>query len=100
MFFLYEQSIIGNYAVPILEENQVWGTSDTTKTAYLDTLDVARIILASLRYPTNLVANILKEIVLTCNSKSTECSYYIRQYVGSGAVENDGESSFSGPQRT
>ena len=30
------QAIIGNYAVPILEEKQVWGTSDETKTAYLD----------------------------------------------------------------
>ena len=30
------QAIIGNYAVPILEERQVWGTSDETRTAYLD----------------------------------------------------------------
>ena len=30
------QAIIGNYAVPVLEEKQVWGTSDQTKTAYLD----------------------------------------------------------------
>jgi hypothetical protein len=32
----FMQAIIGNYAVPILEEKQVWGTSDQTKTAYLD----------------------------------------------------------------
>lgn len=30
------QAIIGNYAVPILEERQVWGTTDNTRTAYLD----------------------------------------------------------------
>ena len=32
------KALIGNYAVPILEDKQVWGTSDNTKTAYLDTL--------------------------------------------------------------
>jgi hypothetical protein len=32
------QALIGNYAVPILEEKQVWGTTDNTKTAYLDSL--------------------------------------------------------------
>ena len=46
------QAIIGNYAVPILEEKQVWGTNDQTRTAYLDTTDVARMTLASLRHAT------------------------------------------------
>ena len=32
------QALIGNYAVPILDEKQVWGTSDETKTAYLDSM--------------------------------------------------------------
>ena len=32
----FMQAIIGNYAVPVLEEKQVWGTSDQTQTAYLD----------------------------------------------------------------
>jgi uncharacterized protein YbjT (DUF2867 family) len=45
----FMQAIIGNYAVPILEERQVWGTSDTTRTAYLDTQDVAKMTLAALR---------------------------------------------------
>lgn len=45
------QAIIGNYAVPILEEKQVWGTNDQTRTAYLDTTDVARMTLAALRWP-------------------------------------------------
>ena len=43
------QAIIGNYAVPILEDKQVWGTSDETRTAYLDSQDVARMALAALR---------------------------------------------------
>ena len=49
MFHAGRQAIIGNYAVPILEEKQVWGTNDQTRTAYLDTTDVARMTLASLR---------------------------------------------------
>lgn len=49
VFLSFPQAIIGNYAVPILEEKQVWGTNDQTRTAYLDTTDVARMTLASLR---------------------------------------------------
>lgn len=45
----FMQALIGNYAVPILEEKQVWGTTDNTKTAYLDSLDVAKMTLAALR---------------------------------------------------
>lgn len=42
------QGLIGNYAVPILEERSVYGTSDQTRTAYLDTQDIARMTLAAL----------------------------------------------------
>ena len=49
------QAIIGNYAVPILEERAVWGTDDETRTAYMDTQDVARLTLAALRYPPTVV---------------------------------------------
>lgn len=35
--------------MPILEESQVWGTDDETRTAYLDTQDVAKMTLAALR---------------------------------------------------
>jgi uncharacterized protein YbjT (DUF2867 family) len=45
----FMQAIIGNYAVPILEEKAVWGTTDETKTAYMDSQDVARIAMAALR---------------------------------------------------
>ena len=43
------QAVIGNYAVPILEDKSVWGTNDETRTAYLDSQDVARMALAALR---------------------------------------------------
>jgi uncharacterized protein YbjT (DUF2867 family) len=33
----FMQAVIGNYAVPILEDRPVWGTNDETRTAYLDT---------------------------------------------------------------
>jgi len=45
----FMQACIGNYAVPILEDRQVWGTNDDSRTAYLDTQDVARMTLAALR---------------------------------------------------
>lgn len=43
------QGLIGNYAVPILEERPVWGTSDQTRTAYLDSLDIAKMTMAALQ---------------------------------------------------
>lgn len=45
----FMQAVIGNYAVPILEDRPVWGTNDETRTAYLDTQDVARMTMAALR---------------------------------------------------
>mmetsp|Transcript_13424 Transcript_13424/g.38115 ORF Transcript_13424/g.38115 Transcript_13424/m.38115 type:complete len:404 (-) Transcript_13424:72-1283(-) len=45
----FMQAVIGNYAVPVLEEQTVWGTSDQTKTAYLDAVDCASMVLAALR---------------------------------------------------
>lgn len=45
----FHQAVIGNYAVPILEDKSVWGTSDDSRTAYMDTQDVARLTLAALR---------------------------------------------------
>lgn len=45
----FMQAVIGNYAVPILEDRQVWGTNDVSRIAYLDTTDTARLVLATLR---------------------------------------------------
>uniref|UniRef100_A0A7S2BBM5 NmrA-like domain-containing protein n=2 Tax=Pycnococcus provasolii TaxID=41880 RepID=A0A7S2BBM5_9CHLO len=45
----FMQALIGQYAIPILEGNQVWGTDDTTRTAYLNTQDAARMCLAAVR---------------------------------------------------
>ena len=46
----FMQAIIGNYAVPIMEETQVWSTDDDTRTSCLDSQDIARMTMAALRY--------------------------------------------------
>ena len=45
----FMQPLISGYAVPVLEEQPLWGTDDETKTAYLDTQDVAKMTLAAVR---------------------------------------------------
>jgi nucleoside-diphosphate-sugar epimerase len=45
----FHQACIGNYAVPILEDRSVWGTNDDSRTAYMDTQDIARLTLAALQ---------------------------------------------------
>ncbi|CAI5533587.1 unnamed protein product [Closterium sp. Naga37s-1] len=45
----FMQALIGQYAVPILEEQSVWGTDATTRIAYIDSQDVARMTMAALR---------------------------------------------------
>jgi hypothetical protein len=37
LLYLLPQAVIGNYAVPILEDKKVWGTNDDSRTAYMDT---------------------------------------------------------------
>merc|ERR1719235_1200858 len=48
----FMQAIIGNCAIPILEERSVWGTDDQTRTAYIDTQDAAKMTLRALTKPT------------------------------------------------
>merc|ERR1711990_1099521 len=45
----FMQPLIAGYAVPVLEEQSLWGTDDDTKTAYLDTQDVAQMSMAAVR---------------------------------------------------
>merc|ERR1712176_1726054 len=45
----FMRAVISQYAVPILEEKSVYGTDDQTKIAYMDTTDVAKLTLASLK---------------------------------------------------
>lgn len=75
----FMQAIIGNYAVPILEEAQVWGTDDETRTAYLDTQDVARMTLAALRNDETIGKTLAlagpkaytnKEVISMCESRA------------------------------
>jgi uncharacterized protein YbjT (DUF2867 family) len=45
----FMQGLIGQYAVPVLEDKSVWGTDAPTRIAYMDTQDVARLTLTALR---------------------------------------------------
>jgi len=42
------QGLIGQYAVPILDQQTIWSTHDKAKIAYMDTQDVAKFCLRSL----------------------------------------------------
>jgi len=45
------QGLIGQYAVPILDQQTIWSTQDTAKIAYMDTQDIAKFCLRSLTLP-------------------------------------------------
>jgi len=45
------QGLIGQYAIPILEQQAVWITSDVAPMAYMDTQDVAKFALRALSVP-------------------------------------------------
>lgn len=38
----FMQALVGQYAVPILDEQKVWGTSSSSRVAYMDAVDVAK----------------------------------------------------------
>ena len=45
------QGLIGQYAVPILDQQTIWSTQDTAKIAYMDTQDIAKFCMRSLSLP-------------------------------------------------
>ena len=53
IFYLpgFFQGLINQYAIPILEQQSVWVTSDIASLQYIDSADVARFVLKSLNLP-------------------------------------------------
>ena len=73
------QGLIGNYAVPILEERTVVGTSDQTRTAYLDSQDIAKMTMKALQADATIgktmtlagpKAYTVEEVIALCEAKA------------------------------
>ena len=47
----FYQGLIGQYAIPILENQPIWITSENTCVSYMDTQDIAKFCLRSLQLP-------------------------------------------------
>jgi uncharacterized protein YbjT (DUF2867 family) len=47
----FMQGLIGQYAIPTLEGQSVWVMGETAPTAYMDTIDIAKFVVAALKAP-------------------------------------------------
>jgi len=81
----FYQGLIGQYALPILEQQPIYVTKETMPVAYMDTEDVAKFCLKSLKLPKtensifalgNPEALLSSEIIKKCEELSGQKNYY------------------------
>jgi uncharacterized protein YbjT (DUF2867 family) len=85
------QGLIGQYGIPLLENQPIWVTGEATPIAYLDTQDIARFAVASLSHPdtagksfdlAGVKAWTAQEIIQLCESLSNKTARISRMPVG------------------
>lgn len=85
------QGLIGQFAIPILEEQSVWLTGTSTAVAYMDTQDIARLTLRCLEVPTTIGQKLpmvgprpwtSEEIIALCERLSGKTAKVLRVPLG------------------
>lgn len=85
------QGLIGQYAIPLLENQPIWVMGEATPIAYLDTQDVARFAIAALDHPetegktfdlSGVQAWTAQDIIGLCESQSRKTARISRMSVG------------------
>ena len=85
------QGLIGQFAIPILEEQSVWLTGTATAVAYMDTQDVARLALRCLAVPSTIGQKLpvvgpqawtSEEVIALCERLSGNTARIIRVPLG------------------
>jgi uncharacterized protein YbjT (DUF2867 family) len=85
------QGLIGQYAIPLLENQPIWVMGEATPIAYLDTQDVARFAIAALNHPetegktfdlAGVKAWTAQDIIELCESQSRKTARISRMSVG------------------
>jgi uncharacterized protein YbjT (DUF2867 family) len=85
------QGLIGQYAIPLLENQPIWVMGEATPIAYLDTQDVARFAIAALTHPetegktfdlAGVKAWTAQDIIGLCESQSRKTARISRMSAG------------------
>jgi uncharacterized protein YbjT (DUF2867 family) len=85
------QGLIGQYAIPLLENQPIWVMGEATPIAYLDTQDVARFAIAALTHPetegktfdlAGVKAWTAQDVIGLCESQSRKTARISRMSVG------------------